>query len=249
MNAHVLPLAQVPLKEMDSSLLAMTLLRDAHRLGVRDSIESALSYASYFHLGQTRMNRANLPRTPYIEHPLRNTIRIIRWGFEDEAMLIASLLHDVPEDCAERVSEVAGRFDGDLTEIALGWVEETYGAEVAPTVRAVTNDESPPRASEKEKHSGYREHVRVHVLPNPRALVVKAADLIDNAGSLHHHIGHASLASLQRRARKYLPVVRDVVEAIQRCLRDGTLPHFPAAAVSDALYATERSLLRILAMH
>lgn len=217
---NTLPIANVPLKEMDSSLLTLSLLSSAKTLGIEHEVSSAVSFAAYFHLGQTRMARGNLPRTPYIEHPLRNTIRLIRWGWNDRDTLIASIFHDVPEDCAGEVAELARFYDTsfeeeDDTEVALSWIGNTFGARVAQIDRAVTNPPMLPNLSLEKKFSVYRLHIRENVLDDDGALLVKASDLCDNAGSLHHHIGIAKPESLVRRARKYLPVLGDVYAALE----------------------------------
>jgi (p)ppGpp synthase/HD superfamily hydrolase len=240
------PTAGVPLKDMDSALLTVTLLHDASTLGLREEMESAISFAAYFHSGQTRMNRANLPRTPYIEHPLRNTIRLIRWGVTERDILLASVFHDVPEDAAALVVAHANVDDaGDPTEAALRWVGAMYGAGVESIVRAVTN---PPRnpGRPEQMRADYLQHIRAHVLGNVEPLLVKASDLSDNAGSLHHHLPTARPESLRRRAEKYLPVLGEVRAALLTAFASGQLTSAVASSAIRAIGSAVVSSNRVI---
>jgi (p)ppGpp synthase/HD superfamily hydrolase len=216
----VSPLQSIPLKEMDSGALTLALLGDIRRLEKEgavdyDTVLSALDAATFLHLDQTRANRKKLPRTPYIEHPLRNTIRAVRWGCRDQNILVATLLHDTVEDCADKIiSHYLGRDDVDsLTEqekreLSLGWVETNFGSEVLHLVKAVSNevDNGTPK-TEREKHTNYANHVKSVIKDDAEVFLVKFADFVDNAVGLHHNNIEGNKASVSRRARKYLPVV------------------------------------------
>src|SRR5689334_18399095 len=93
---------------MGEALLVMEIEERAEKLGILESVHKAIYLASYVHQGQTRSNRGPLPRDTYITHPLRNTLRLMRYGVEDADVLVASILHDTVEDHAERIiNEVA----------------------------------------------------------------------------------------------------------------------------------------------
>jgi hypothetical protein len=97
--------ASVPLKDMDPFALTMAIFDEIRTIPGVDGValSKVISAASYLHLNQTRVNRKGLPRTSYIEHPLRNGLRVLRWGVTSEAVLVGLLLHDTVEDCLDRV--------------------------------------------------------------------------------------------------------------------------------------------------
>lgn len=238
-----LPIAHVPLKEMDSSLLTMTLLMEAERLGIRDDVISAISHAAWFHLGQTRMNRASFPRTPYIEHPLRNTLRLIRWGDRDRSTVLANIFHDVPEDCSEKIVKMLGYTGSDHpTTVALNWLGMTYGSEMSDITSRVTNPELPKNTSTEDKNESYLVHFREEVAPHPKALLVKSVDLTDNAGSLYHHMTPERMPSLMRRVVKYTPVVAESKIALVGHSRAGNIEKSVASSALMALSAAEQTM-------
>lgn len=216
----VSPLQSIPLKEMDSGALTLALLSDIRRMEKEgavdyDTVLSALDAATFLHLDQIRGNRKNLPRTPYIEHPLRNTIRAARWGCKDQDVLVSTLLHDTVEDWAGKiVSHYLGRDDSESLseqekqELAFGWVEDNFGPDVLHLVKAVSNevDDGEPK-SEGEKHERYANHVKDSIEGDAKVFVVKFADFVDNAVGLHHNNIEGNRKAVSRRARKYLPVV------------------------------------------
>lgn len=58
----------------------------------------ALSVARHFHEGQYRKDGM-----PYIIHPLKVCSTLINYGVDDDITLAAALLHDVLEDCADKL--------------------------------------------------------------------------------------------------------------------------------------------------
>ena len=68
-------------------------------------VEDALRFASTAHAGQTRRGS----ETPYVQHVVAVAWILDRSGF-DEDVVIAGLLHDVVEDTAVTIEEVAARF-------------------------------------------------------------------------------------------------------------------------------------------
>lgn len=58
----------------------------------------ALSLARQLHNGQYRKDG-----TPYISHPLKVCTTLIRYGIDDDITLAAALLHDVLEDCQDKL--------------------------------------------------------------------------------------------------------------------------------------------------
>ena len=89
-------LQYVALKDMTASELANCLRGAGKRLGFNvKNLEGAISLATTLHENQSRGARGTLKRTPYIEHPLRNAIRLIRLGNTEQDVIIANVLHDM----------------------------------------------------------------------------------------------------------------------------------------------------------
>lgn len=63
-----------------------------------EKLKSAIALATTLHENQSRGARETLKRTPYIEHPLRNAIRLIRLGNAEQDVIFANVLHDTVED-------------------------------------------------------------------------------------------------------------------------------------------------------
>lgn len=147
------------LKELDSQGLAQALMervRAVHPSEVADEFESAARSAAALHAGQSRANRGELERAPYVEHLLRNTIRLMQWGVIDPVMLKASLLHDVVEDSADRIRTMTGQGRG-LTEreTASAWITSRYGQEASLVVDRVTNPLREPGATREQRNHQY----------------------------------------------------------------------------------------------
>lgn len=239
---------EVPLKKMDASLLSLELYDTARRVVPYDDLDrviAAATTASHLHRGQTRSVREDVPVVPYIEHPLRNTLRLMRWGSTDPDLLCASLLHDVPEDCADRAVQVyANSVPGrDATEQTLAWIGDNFGSRVASTVRAVTNPERPAGMSDAARLAQYVEHVTHAVRGDSHALLVKASDLTDNAGSLPHQTAGVAPEVIAKRVSKYTPVVETVH---QELLRAGQTQAIDPDLAANAISATN-GLRRTLA--
>lgn len=194
---------RVPLKQMDPSMLVFELDRETSRVMPENSelITSAATMASFLHREQTRMVRGDLPRVPYIEHPLRVALRLIRWGVRDGELIAAALLHDVAEDCAD---ELVARF-GQSGQSALDVLTRLYGERVSLLVSHVTNPTD---------GTSYQVHLAALVASGSEALLIKASDLKDNAGSIRHQMGHGKDAKMLKMLGKYLPIVSLVAHGL-----------------------------------
>ena len=58
----------------------------------------ALALAQNLHEGQYRKDGM-----PYIQHPLKVCTTLISYGIEDDVILAAALLHDILEDCQDKL--------------------------------------------------------------------------------------------------------------------------------------------------
>lgn len=203
-------LRELDLSDMDAALLALAILKEAAAQQIpTDLLCQAMDVAEVVHLDDTRPGNATRPIEPYIAHPLRNTLRLIRYGCTDPATLAAAALHDTVEDHpADLIHILGGSPDEDLDAVglqnaALELLGERFGAEVAEIVKAVTNSPKPAGLSGAEKNRLYADHVE-GVLGKPQVFLVKFSDYVDNAGSVHHI---ADEGKRERLSQKYLPLV------------------------------------------
>lgn len=243
------------LKDLDSSELTQALIHESREAGLDPkAVQSAIGLASVLHSEQRRGARMRHSSTPYIEHPLRNSIRLIRLGVRDQDVVVATILHDTVEDSSVRycekfqgrtVSEVEGR-----KELS-SKIRSTYGPEVNRLVQAVTNDYVSPEEkkgrTEEEKHRIYSEHVRQNIAGDPKAYLVKITDYFDNASSLHHSDKPGSGIKVDGRARKYLRTIAVFRE--EGAKLDLGLSKKSSREIRDRLATTERRLKAIVEKH
>lgn len=77
-------------------------LTKAKTLKLKNTLK-ALSFAEEAHKGQ-HLKRAD--DIPYISHPLNMACHMFAMGIEDDAIIAATLLHDVIEDCGKTVDDL-----------------------------------------------------------------------------------------------------------------------------------------------
>jgi len=247
-------LRDAPLKDLGSVQLAQVLRYEARVLGMDDeTVSSAVDLASILHSAQIRGSRGLFTQTPYIEHPLRNAVRLLRWGCRDQDVIVAAVLHDTIEDGAQQfVRQIAraGRQvpESEARQMLSDYIENAYGRRVLALVEAVTNDymtdthRSQTDVEERNRH--YREHVRQTVQGHPGAFLVKLSDFVDNAAGLYHADTPGKEEFVLKRARKYLPVVAVFEEAMEQMplpVADGA-----EVAITIRLATTRDRLERIL---
>ncbi|QCB52011.1 HD domain-containing protein [Rhodococcus sp. PAMC28707] len=186
--------------DMDAAMLTLSI---NYEVADRPLLQTAMGLASQAHRDQIRPGE-NGTAEPYITHPLRNTLRLIRFNCRDEEVLAAAVLHDTVEDQPVRLVEL---MDGDHSASppaeATRLLAAHFNTTVSDTVWAVTNPPRPAGLSKEQKNTAYVEHVKA-VIADPRAFLVKVTDFIDNAGSL------SALTDLDKRNRlraKYAPLV------------------------------------------
>lgn len=205
------------LKSRDAVQLTATLAE--YGTDVREGV----ALAAYAHEGQFRKeSRPGVTyNDPYVAHPIRNALRVIRFTqghlpMEDVRRLaVECLLHDTVEDAAERV--VAFFYtDSSPEEVVIGIREQAlraiatrFGERVSDGVRRVTNPVLPDGLTRGQKDTAYLTHLLAEVVVSEDAYIVKAMDLIDNAGSLKHMDAVPRRARL---ARKYTSPVALMVE-------------------------------------
>ena len=81
-----------------------------------EKIERAYNYARTLHAGQYRASGEE-----YITHPLAVAVLVVGLGLDTDSVC-AALLHDVVEDCGDRVGidEIKKEFGGDVAELVDG---------------------------------------------------------------------------------------------------------------------------------
>ena len=185
---------QLALKEMDPSMLTHAinevLNMDQGSIQWGDSspeqFQDAMMWASFLHRDQTRANRAGFSRTPYVEHPLRNTLRLLRMGCTDGETLVASVLHDTIEDCSDKISGRADLPEEQQRAISLQKMSDRYTTTIAYRVNKVSNRILPKTMPKPEKMQVYLTDFP-HKVDTEGSYLVKLVDLSDNGGGLHHN--------------------------------------------------------------
>lgn len=221
-------LKDIPLKQMDGTMLTLALMSDVDDTfnpRVRMLIRNTLDLATYLHRNQTRANRASLPRTPYIEHPLRNTLRMMRWGIRDEALIVSTIIHDIAEDCAKELIDLVGvEPTGNMRTDAIEAVRRYSNQErIAYIVDGVTNYPSPAGLSKDEKRKNYAVTV-TEKIKDLDIFIVKLVDFFDNANSLVHNVGHSNEAMINHLAMKYLPMFDVFIEQLNIHIKENKNP-------------------------
>lgn len=245
------------LKTYESEELASVLMSLAQKHPTMNSkrIKDAILFASDLHKTDTRANRARHDRTPYIEHPLRNTIRIFRYGCEEEHIIIGSLLHDTVEDhpweIAREYAKKEPANEEEAREISYTYIEKRFGAKVADMVRGMSNPiETNKHRPAVEKNAEYANHV-ADAIEDPAVLIGKTSDFTDNALSLHHTEKGMTSVSLHKKATKYLGVI-DVLEARWKRAYfkgDVPVPKTTVEALIRQMQTGKEKLLAIQAKH
>lgn len=129
-----------------------------------DFVRLAYDFAAKAHEGQTRKNNE-----PYIKHPLAAAYILSKIKI-DTNLIIATLLHDVPED----------------TNVSLKDIEKNFGSDIAEMVSRITK-------LGKVKYRGverYIENLRkmfVAMAQDMRVIIIKFADRIHNLMTLSAH--------------------------------------------------------------
>lgn len=230
------------LKDMDSAALVFAIMHeiDADRVD-RTQLGNALELATAAHLSQKRIGRGAYPVDPYIVHPLRNVLRLIRLGCADTDVLSATALHDTVEDQPREIVSILDESrlsDGPNQQAALDLITEHISPETSRLVAAVTNPSTDAVLSKAEKNASYAAHV-ADVIKDPKVFLVKFADFVDNAGSVQYLDDETKRAKL---AAKYAPVVSVFTSAFGIIRHGLNLPQQGLDAIDERLTSLTRSL-------
>ncbi len=209
----------LPLKDMGEFLLGYEIQVRANQLDFGPQATKAMAIAAICHSGQTRSNRGPLPRDTYITHPLRNALRLLRYGVTDQDLILAAILHDTVEDAAETIVNGIAVYTVVLSEdntdraLALRFLSWEFGEETARLIEGVTNPVPEFKLSKEGKRAFYVAHVR-DALKDPKTAVVKLTDIVDNAVGLYHNTGMSSDAQ-SHLAAKYMPLIDDFMSCVR----------------------------------
>jgi len=243
------------LKDMDDRELAETILLEVESMGLNVAkVSEAIALASDLHGKQFRKgNRGSVTNPPYIEHPLRNTLRIIRLGCAEESAIVGSVLHDTVEDTADVFVKRQGWSNRQAQDehaaraVLTTHIERAFGIETRQVVIAVTNEipsRDPKIMTTAEKHAEYVQHLWDQVLHSPKAFMVKISDFIDNATGLYHGVGSIDPTKLKNQATKYLLSIPAFQKGLDTL--DLPIPEHSKRLLQDSLIETERRLRKII---
>ncbi len=75
-------------------------------------VEKALRWSAKGHRDQTRKGSS----TPYVAHPCAVALILQQFGFHDESIIAAALLHDIVEDTVHSLEELEREFSGEVAQ-------------------------------------------------------------------------------------------------------------------------------------
>jgi len=204
----------LPLKEMEASLLQRAIVSFADTIDTIDTdlVREAIHIAAYLHRNDYRQGRQGKSEDHYITHPLRNTLRIIRYGCTDQDIIIASILHDTVEDhafdIAEKFIEINVDSEEEARSASYSYIATRFGHNVAFIVKQVSNPLLVGDFTKEQKRALYVAHVS-EVIVIASVLMVKFSDFVDNAVGLYHNVKSSNTGMIQHLSRKYLPLVEE----------------------------------------
>ena len=129
-----------------------------------DRIESAYAYASKMHEGQFRLSGE-----PYISHPLSVALIVAELGLDTDSIM-AALLHDTVEDCADKTD--------------LETLSKLFGKEVAMLVDGLTKIIQVQVADKEEAHIENIRKMLLAMNKDIRVIFIKLCDRLHNMRTL-----------------------------------------------------------------
>ncbi len=138
--------------------------RAAQPAGSPPLVERALRVAASYHHPQSRKGGT----VPYITHPVGVALLLHRFGFGDDALVAAALLHDVIEDTPCTLDDLISRFPPEVVETVAALSERKHGPDGSPR----------PWRNRKQEHI---EQIRA---ASWRARAVLLADKLHNLSSI-----------------------------------------------------------------
>ena len=143
--------------------LVTTLKKDSPKVDVK-AVVRAYEVADAAHAGQLRKSGE-----PYIIHPIGVAELLAQLGM-DTPTIVAALLHDVVEDTATTLEDIAAEF----------------GAEAAALVDGVTKLDRIKVSSKEEQQAESLRKMLIAMASDARVLLIKLADRLHNMMTIHH---------------------------------------------------------------
>lgn len=137
------------------------ILRAHHREKELNEIEKAFLFANNAHRGQKRKTGED-----YIEHSLATAQKLAEMNMEKD-MIIAGLLHDVPED----------------TELTLEDIKKEFGKDIAKLVEGITKI-GQIKYRGMERYLENVQHMFLAMASDVRVVIIKCADRLHNMQTL-----------------------------------------------------------------
>ncbi|MDV6277724.1 hypothetical protein R3Q06_29965 [Rhodococcus erythropolis] len=229
---------QLPLKEMDAATLVFAIESAVDEMSIPgETLRLAMEVATLAHLDQFRKNGIKSNEDPYIVHPLRNVLRLLRYGCSDVEILSATALHDTVEDQPHVViALLGGRTADNVTpseaqERASTLIAAHFGRRISELVEAVTNPITYPDGDDTV---GYQDHV-IQAIKDPAVFLVKFSDFVDNAGS----VKYLNETDRLKLATKYQPLVEHFKRAALALGNTLQLPPAGLDAVAEHIATIE----------
>lgn len=203
------------LKTLDVEGLQQALLAEASERGLTvPLVAKAMELATELHEGQYRAAAPGEARPPYITHPLRNAIRVLRWGAKEDNTVLGALLHDVVEDCALKFAKdraILVKSEAEAREVLLDYIAHNFNSRVREIVLKLSNPlvshEERAKLSLEDKINRYTTHVDKSITDDPEVFLLKLSDLHDNGAGLYHTDYADRKAQTERQAKKYLQTI------------------------------------------
>ncbi len=163
--------------------------------------KEALDFADIAHTGQFRKDQ----KTPYIIHPLE-AVKILTEIHAPEDILIAAILHDVPEDTNHDINEI----------------KQFFGEKVAFLVEGITKlskvhyqDDMPARQVESLKK------LFLHSAKDPGIILIKLADRLHNMMTLQYVKPEKQLRIAKETLEIFVPIANLLgIQSIKAKLED-----------------------------
>lgn len=226
-------LTDISVEHGPEGLLRRFELQAALSLREPDEIELAydgLQLARYCH-----ETSDNYKGEPYIVHPLRVAIRVMRdYDITSGAFVAAALNHDVVEDEPERAidylwlpneyGEYVQSVDVEQTRADALWaIEQRIAYRTSRLVGSVTNPVNEPGLDKATKRQLYLENVQHEIMSDFDTFILKLSDFIENGVGLHHSEDPAKAMNV---AGKYLPVYDVFGRAAEHYFETGRLTRY-----------------------
>jgi len=150
-------------ESVESALSNLTSIHQSHHPQEDPAlITKAFQWAHEAHDGQMRKSGE-----PYIQHPVEVATIVAEQGL-DAAAIAGAIMHDAVED----------------TDVGLGEIEESFGAEVAAIIDGCTKVDRLEFGSKEQQQAATVRKLLVAVAKDIRVLIIKLADRLHNMRTL-----------------------------------------------------------------